>query len=135
VKVLFDTNVWLAAFATHGTCAELLEYCLEAHTPFISESILKEIEEKLSEKFGAPKNRIEEILAFVENNTTLVEARPLSSPVCRDPDDDAVLAAALSGEVDCLITGDPDLLILEEFEGVPIMKPNQFWKFEKGLSK
>jgi putative PIN family toxin of toxin-antitoxin system len=131
VKILFDTNVWLAAFITHGTCAELLEYCLEAHTLLVSEAILREIEEKLSEKFDVPKSKVQETLTFVRSNTTLVSAIPLPSPVCRDSDDDQILAAAKSGQVDCLVTGDPDLLVLERFQGIPIIKPGQFWSFEK----
>lgn len=131
MRILFDTNIWLAAFLTHGTCAELLEYCLEAHVLLCCPSILKELEEKLLHKFRFPKVRIKEILNFIQTNSLKIEAKPLSSPVCRDPEDDPILAAAMEGKADCLITGDEDLLILKRFKGIPILKPNQFWKFEK----
>ena len=50
----------------------------------------------------------------------------LLSPVSRDTDDNNVLATAISGHCDCIITGDDDLLILEEFEYIKIVSPRQF---------
>jgi len=46
--------------------------------------------------------------------------------VCRDPDDDNILAAAVSGKCDCIITGDKDLLVLKEYEGIDIFSPRDF---------
>lgn len=42
-------------------------------------------------------------------------------PDLRDPNDLAVLACAVSAEVDVIITGDKDLLALNPFEGIPII--------------
>ena len=52
--------------------------------------------------------------------------------VCRDPDDDKYLDLALSGNADCIITNDPDLLILNPFENILIITPKEFLdRFEK----
>jgi predicted nucleic acid-binding protein len=48
---------------------------------------------------------------------------PLPMPVCRDPDDDQVLALALAAKVDLVISGDDDLLSMKSFEGIPILTP------------
>jgi putative PIN family toxin of toxin-antitoxin system len=45
---------------------------------------------------------------------------------CRDPDDDKFLETAISGEADCIVTGDRDLLALHPFEGVTIFTPRDF---------
>jgi predicted nucleic acid-binding protein len=45
--------------------------------------------------------------------------------VCRDKDDDAVLALALAAQADIVISGDDDLLCLASFEGIPILMPAQ----------
>ncbi len=45
----------------------------------------------------------------------------LASPVSRDPDDDAVLACALAAKADLIVSGDQDLLVLQAFEGIPIV--------------
>jgi putative PIN family toxin of toxin-antitoxin system len=42
---------------------------------------------------------------------------------CRDPDDDKFLEVAVNGKADALITGDTDLLVLDPFEGIPIITP------------
>lgn len=46
--------------------------------------------------------------------------------VCRDPDDEVVLAAAVEGRADRIVTGDRDLLVLGEYEGMPIVTPRVF---------
>ncbi|MBI3540578.1 MAG: putative toxin-antitoxin system toxin component, PIN family [Deltaproteobacteria bacterium] len=131
MKVLLDTNIWIAAFLTHGVCHELLEHCLEHHEILISEDIYKEIEEKLRDKFKFPAVRIRESLSFIKEQAHCVPVEPLKEPVCRDPDDDLVLASLVSGRADCLITGDDDLLVLKAFKGIPILSPKKYWEFEK----
>jgi putative PIN family toxin of toxin-antitoxin system len=44
--------------------------------------------------------------------------------VCRDPKDDRFLEIAINGAATYLITGDPDLLVLHPFRGIPILDPN-----------
>ena len=55
----------------------------------------------------------------------LMHAEPLAQPVCRDPDDDAVLALARAAQADLIVSGDQGLLVLEQFEGVPIVTPRE----------
>ena len=49
---------------------------------------------------------------------------PLSKPVCRDVNDDAVLACALAANADFIVSGDDDLLSLHAFEDIPIITPS-----------
>ena len=51
----------------------------------------------------------------------IVCAAPLAQPVCRDPDDDDVLALALAAQANLIVSGDQDLLVLGQFEGIPIV--------------
>lgn len=47
---------------------------------------------------------------------------PASIPrISRDPDDDNVLACALAAQADLIVSGDPDLLNLEAYQGIPIV--------------
>jgi uncharacterized protein len=59
-------------------------------------------------------------LARVRQLVEVVDPPPLPEPVCRDPDDDAVLALALAAHVDLIVSGDDDLLVLQVLEGVSI---------------
>lgn len=45
---------------------------------------------------------------------------------CRDGDDDKVLETALTGNADCLVTGDRDLLDMSPFHGIPVLTPADF---------
>lgn len=45
---------------------------------------------------------------------------------CRDPKDDKFLDAALAGKADCLVSGDADLLALNPFESILILRPAEF---------
>jgi len=44
--------------------------------------------------------------------------------------DTNVLVAALNDRVDCIISGDKDLLVLKHFKGIPIIPPADFWELE-----
>ncbi len=131
MKILLDTNILIAAFISRGMCNELFEHCLAEHTIYISQWILDELYEKLIKKFGFPKIKVDQIINFIGENTVMLTYISLSLPICRDPDDDHILASAISGNVDCLISGDKDILVLKDFQGIPILKPSNFWKFEK----
>ena len=66
-----------------------------------------------------PEQILNELHVFVES----VIAPPLDRPVCRDPDDDIVLACALAANVSMIVTGDNDLLVLHPWQGIEIVKP------------
>jgi putative PIN family toxin of toxin-antitoxin system len=131
VRVLLDANVLIAAFISHGSCAELFEHCIESHSICVPGVVLEEFKEKLSGKLKFPKKTVAAAASFLKANAELVESGPLPSAVCRDPEDDAVLAAAGKAGADCIVTGDKDLLILKKFGNIPILSPAGFWKFEK----
>jgi predicted nucleic acid-binding protein len=48
--------------------------------------------------------------------------------VARDPEDDKLLACAVEGRADYLVSGDKDLLVLQEYAGVQVISPAQFVK-------
>jgi uncharacterized protein len=54
----------------------------------------------------------------------------LGQQVCRDADDDLILGTALAANADCLITGDKDLLVLQQFQGIDILRPGDFADYE-----
>jgi len=127
VKVVLDANVILAAFATRGLCEAVMAVCLDQHEIVLSPAILAEVDRNLSRKFKLPAARSQEIGAFLREHAELVTPVELPSDVCRDPDDRAVLGTAVAGNAQCLITGDADLLILKQFQDIPILSPRAFY--------
>ena len=63
----------------------------------------------------------ERSLAEVRQLAEVIDPPPLPAPVCLDPDDDEVLALAIAAQVELIVSGDDDLLVLGSFEGVPIV--------------
>ena len=51
--------------------------------------------------------------------------QPLAG-VVRDPNDDMVIACAIDGRADTIVSRDKDLLSLGTFQGVPIISPEAF---------
>jgi putative PIN family toxin of toxin-antitoxin system len=118
-----DTNVLFAAFVAHGVCAGLYEECLLRGRIVVSLFILRELEEKLVSKARLSQSEAGDIIDAVKADAEITETRPLAARVCRDADDDWILATALAAKADALVTGDKDLLVLGQHQGVPILTP------------
>ncbi len=125
MKLVLDTNVLLSAVLVPGTCRELLKGQALLHEWFTSARLVAELAEKLEGKLGLPPERTPLFLVY-QRRARLVAPLPLPTRVCRDPDDDLVLATALAAQADVIITGDKDLLTLKTHGGVRIRSPRQF---------
>jgi predicted nucleic acid-binding protein len=82
VKVVFDTNVFIAAFFTDGLCAGLCEDVVR------------------------PSQQV--------------------TGICRDEDDNNILACGLAAKADYLVTGDKGLFEVQQFQGITIISPRDF---------
>jgi len=67
-------------------------------------------------------------IAFIRKYSSLAELVTITHSVtdCRDPKDNKFLELALSGQADCIISGDKDLLVLHPFKNIPIITPSAF---------
>jgi uncharacterized protein len=128
VRVVFDTNVLYAAFVAKGFCEELVDEAAGAYELIWSDTLREEFESILARRHKiGPAARV--ALAAYVDLCQFVEPELLSERICRDPDDDVVLATALAGKADVIVTGDDDLLVLKEFRGIRILSPRQFLEF------
>ena len=131
MKLLLDTNLLVAALVARGACADLLEHCVRQHVIVSSQPLLDELREVLERKFRQSAVDVRAALhLFGEKFTLVVVPDALEQPVCRDSDDDVVLATALAGECAAIITGDEDLLTLDTFRSIRVLAPSAFWKWE-----
>jgi putative PIN family toxin of toxin-antitoxin system len=124
VRLVFDTNVVVAGLVAEGLCHELVEVHLPAHEVVLSQVLRDELAEKLRDKFGLDADELP-LLDLYRRYATWVDPPPLAGPVCRDADDDWVLATAVAGDAEAIVTGDEDLLLLEAFRGIAILTPRQ----------
>jgi len=124
VRILFDTNVLFAAFTVRGFCEELLEETIDLCTIIWSRQLRDELLRALRRKRLLSPTASDAINAFA-GLCDIVNPVPLRKRICRDPDDDVVLATALVGRTDLIVTGDDDLLVLKTFQRIRILSPRQ----------
>ena len=86
---------------------------------------MDELDETLRRKFRVTPAAAAFLEAF-SKQVVLVEPERLSKPVCRDPDDDLVLATAVAARATTIVTGDDDLLVLKSYSGIAICTPRFF---------
>jgi uncharacterized protein len=128
VRVCLDTNVLVAAFATRGLCSDVLRAVLTEHELVLGEVILAEFRRVLSNKFRVPEERIVAAEAlFTAVYVVPKPGEPSPLPI-RDRDDRWILATALAGHADVLVTGDDDLLAVAKDAPIPILTPRAFWQ-------
>ena len=121
----------MAALLWRGPPHALLEHVRAGTVSLVSSpALLAELADVIRRaKFDAILTRTntsrERSLAEVRRLAEVVDPPPLPQPVCRDPDDDEVLALASAARVDLIVSGDGDLLSLGSFAGIPIIAPAQ----------
>jgi putative PIN family toxin of toxin-antitoxin system len=131
VKVILDSNVLIAAFATRGLCSALFELCLDRYEVVLSEAILKETAEHLRGKIKLPEAECDMLDAYLRNNCLVSEIAEVAPSACRDPNDLHVLGLANHVSASFIVTGDKDLLELIQYMGTRIVTPRQFWAVAK----
>ena len=131
MRAVIDTNVLLSALLWGGTPHALMEHVRNGAVTLISSPALLA---ELARVIDRPKFDVILLRTNTSRAQTLAEVRllaevidppPLVQPVCRDKDDDAVLALAIAAQADIVISGDDDLLCLTPFKGIPILTPAQ----------
>jgi uncharacterized protein len=126
VKVFPDTNVLVSAFATRGLCADLFEIISLEHELVIGEFVLKELRRILRDRIKVPAATVDEIEAMLRTNTVVSKPRKHLQLGIRDPDDEWVVASAVSARAEVLVTGDADLHALKR-PPIRIVTPRALW--------
>ena len=127
MKIVLDSNIIVAAYAGRGICNSLFELCLDRYIVIISEFILSEVQKALHDKLKIPQKKVKIIIDYLKEFCIVSAYTKITENICRDKNDNDIIALAISNEVDYLITGDNDLLILKKYKHVKIISPREFW--------
>jgi uncharacterized protein len=128
VKVCLDSNVLVSAFATRGLASDVLRVVLAEHELLVPVVVLDEVERVLREKFHLPPATLSLAKQVLASQTSVPRPQDVLNLAIRDPDDAWVLASAVAGAADLLITGDTDLLSIAGQSPIPILTPRAFWE-------
>ena len=96
---------------------------LPPETLITSEPILSEFEQALFIKAHVPPADAAAARYQVQSNAQVVQPAILPECVCRDADDDAILGTAVSAGAELIVSGDNDLLVLQQYRGIPVITP------------
>ncbi len=135
MRALFDTNIFISYLlspSAEGTITRIVEAAVEqAFTLILPGEFVERFpsavasKEYLGKRIGpADAKKLIEVLVGVSETVS-----PITEPiprVCRHVKDDYLLAYAVVGRVDYLVTGDDDLLVLGQVEEVKIVTPTVF---------
>ena len=128
MRLVLDSNVIIAAFATRGLCHALFEYCLDNHEVIVCEEILGEVRAALLGKIKVPEKVVGEVDDYLRSSAELVRPAAVSVRNLTDSSDLPILGAAVSSGAVFLITGDSELLALGKVSATEIVSPRTFWE-------
>lgn len=140
LRVVLDTNVLLSGIAFPGSIPGkiLAAWRYGSVEVLLSTFILEELRRvlpRLANRHHLTTAEIDDLVDILAIQAELLEPLPTDEPMLRDVNDLPVLGTLLggikTGDVDYLITGDKDLLVLAD--RFPIISPAGFWERHGGL--
>lgn len=133
IKAVLDTNVLVSGLVSQkGPPRQILDAWLEGrYTLVLSLYLVDELAHvltypRIAERVRLMQEELEAILAALLSQAELTPGKLQLPGVTRDPKDDPVVACAVEGQADYIVSGDQDLLVLGEYEGVQVVTPRRF---------
>jgi putative PIN family toxin of toxin-antitoxin system len=131
-RIVLDTNILVSAIIASGYSANILDRVRSGELTLITSShLLEEFSDviarpRITRKYPQVAERADDLVDFLRAFTELVQGTPGESQISRDRDDDFVLACAVEGSADYIISGDPHLLDLKTHRNITILTPREF---------
>ena len=128
-RVVIDTNVFISALLKpKGTPRKVIDLAINQYIILQSETTYEELNTRLSKKKFDKYLSQEDRLSFLSSlrKKSLFIKISEQVTICSDADDNKFLELAVSGIAEYLITGDNDLLEINNYQNVPIITPIHF---------
>jgi putative PIN family toxin of toxin-antitoxin system len=128
MKVVLDSNIFISSFYWKGNPRTVFERVANGLDElFITDEILEEIVSVMSDKkFDTNADEIKEYIKIIESYSIKLSPTTVAEDISRDKDDNKILQCGFEGDVDFIITGDNDLLVLKEYRNIKIVKPKDY---------
>jgi putative PIN family toxin of toxin-antitoxin system len=81
---------------------------------------------KIARRYALDSQDVQGLLDLLAARAVVVTESHTVSAALRDPKDSPMLACAVEGQADCIVTGDRDLLDLGQFRDIPLVSPAAF---------
>jgi len=139
MRAVLDTNVLVSALIVKvGKPAQILRQVGKFEL-LTSEEILAETErvlhyERIRRRYHLTEEDIRSFIAHLRAVAEMVQVQNQVEVIKEDPDDNKFLACGLAGGASHIVSGDPHLKELKEYQGIKIMSPAQFLELITGRS-
>lgn len=122
MRVVFDTNIFISAFAIPGSRAEeaIRRVVNGQDSLIISKAILEELLTTLARKFSRDQEELAHIAVFLAEIGTVVHPKRRVR-ILKDDPDNRVLECAAAGRADAVVTGDRAMLSVGRYHEIPIL--------------
>ncbi|MBI3290302.1 putative toxin-antitoxin system toxin component, PIN family [Candidatus Microgenomates bacterium] len=138
MRIVLDTNIYIAAALYSGLSKDILEFVFKTNsiTLLVSEEILGELSNKLAGKFHWSEERINFYINDIKTMADLIMSTEKLAIITRDPKDNKIIECAVSGNANLVVTLDQDLIKLRNYKGIAIIHPKTFsWTFPEYFKK
>lgn len=132
MRAVLDTNLLVSYLLTHHPPIATIIDGFLAQDEFVmvtAPELLAELDRVLTypklQRYYTDEERTR-FVALVMALGEVVDVPETIPRICRDPDDDRLIACAVVGEADVIVSGDNDLLALERVGDIPILTAAQF---------
>lgn len=132
MRVVLDTNILVSGFLWQGAAREIILAANRQRVSlFTSAALLEELTDvlgrgKFQTRLLAVDTTPHRLVSAYRVLATVVTPTPIPLTIIDDPDDDFVLACAVTASADRIVTNDNHLLKLKIYQGIPIIRPAAF---------
>lgn len=133
ITAVLDANTLVSAILVpQGIPAELLraaynrDFACVSSAAIVAEVLRTLGRPRVRRKYHVPPHDLLRLKRFLESDLIAVPITVPVQGVATHPEDDLILATAVSAQADYLVTGDRQLLKLGSYRGVTIVSPRGF---------
>jgi putative PIN family toxin of toxin-antitoxin system len=130
MRVVLDTNILVSYILTQGkTLSRIIDHWERgSFVVLTSPALLAELKDVLQRPRLRPYMSADPqvLLHVLEHDAHQVPGELILTGVCRDSKDDIFIACAVEGGANFLVSGDDDLLVLDNYQGIQMVSPSTF---------
>ncbi|MCK7582245.1 MAG: putative toxin-antitoxin system toxin component, PIN family [Chromatiales bacterium] len=126
--MVLDTNVYVSAVYKPGS---LLSRLVSAglnrnYSLIVSPALIAELARILRKEWQWSEEAVLGFIKEIVHASEVIVPTEIPDAVPDDPDDNQIVACAVSGRADLIVTGDRDLLRLVAYQNIGIVRPVDF---------
>ncbi len=132
-RVVLDTNVLVSGtIVQHGFPARILALAIAKRvtlivSPYLLAEYLAVIQRPhIAKQYAGLGDRTDLIRRFIQANAVSASPSSIEPVIHDDPKDDAILACAVEGKAQYIVSGDEHLRSLGRYRGIQILTPRDF---------